>query len=213
MRKVHTIVNGQKFGKLTVVREVEPKIYRASYKILRASGKVYKADRTVLVRMYYCRCACGTETRTSRKSLLHDHVQSCGCERYKEMSLRPIGRRKFGESYTRFVFGYYKKNARVRKVDFELSLSDFLALITQACHYCGAPPAQGKNQKTVKQTTMFNGTILHNGIDRVNPKTGYVLSNCVPCCKTCNGMKYLQSVDCFKAQIIKLYKHWASIGF
>lgn len=29
----------------------------------------------------------------------------------------------------------------------------------------------------------------YNGVDRINSTDGYSISNCVPCCETCNKMK------------------------
>jgi hypothetical protein len=50
-----------------------------------------------------------------------------------------------------------------------LSKKDFSDLTQKECHYCGK---EGPN-----------------GIDRIDNTTGYVLSNCVPCCKHCNYVK------------------------
>jgi len=58
------------------------------------------------------------------------------------------------------------------KKDLEWNLIDPENLMTSPCVYCGILPKDRVN-----------------GIDRMDSSLGYVQSNCVPCCKTCNLMK------------------------
>lgn len=55
---------GQKFGKLTVIKEVESKVV--------PSGNKY--------RQWLCKCECGNEIVMKQWSLTRDHVGSCGCD-------------------------------------------------------------------------------------------------------------------------------------
>jgi len=206
----HVIKIGQEFGHLKVIEEVEPKTYLARYRVQRKSGKIYEAERTVIVRVYKCRCRCGKITFPTRKALLHEHVQSCRCQRQKEMSLRPIGRREFGESYWNYVYGYYKRNARIKGIAFELLLPEFMAITSQNCRYCGAPPAPGRNLSNSRLKAVFYGTVAHNGIDRVDPAGGYTTDNCSPCCSICNMLKHTMPVKEFRLWVCKVYNHWAS---
>ena len=54
----------------------------------------------------------------------------------------------------------------------EWSLENAERLMELPCRYCGTLPEDRVN-----------------GIDRINSGVGYVPSNCVPCCKTCNMVK------------------------
>uniref|UniRef100_A0A6C0HKK4 Uncharacterized protein n=1 Tax=viral metagenome TaxID=1070528 RepID=A0A6C0HKK4_9ZZZZ len=68
-----------------------------------------------------------------------------------------------------------QKNAYTRGLLFTLSESDFERLIIQSCYYCG-----------------FHSASRLNGIDRVDNNKGYIIANCIPCCKMCNVMKNMQ---------------------
>jgi len=64
----------------------------------------------------------------------------------------------------------YKKRAEKNFPNSKMiSEEEFSELVKQECYYCGK-----------------KGT---NGIDRVDNLQGYVLSNCVPCCKHYNYVK------------------------
>ena len=49
---------------------------------------------------------------------------------------------------------------------------------------------------------------MRNGIDRVDPKIGYILSNCVSCCKDCNSIKFAQNLTEFKQMVSDIYHHY-----
>lgn len=67
----------------------------------------------------------------------------------------------------------YKQRAFKKKLEFLLTEIEYKKFIYEKCYYCGKSP---KNDNT-------------NGIDRKNNKVGYILTNCVSCCKECNIMK------------------------
>ena len=69
---------------------------------------------------------------------------------------------------------------------FYLTIKDFAALEVMSCYYCGGIPS---------------------GYDRVDNSIGYRRDNIVPCCGTCNMMKYTSSVKDFINQIKKIYEH------
>jgi hypothetical protein len=89
---------------------------------------------------------------------------------------------------------YYntKASANKRGYVFELSVDEVSLLCQQLCSYCGKEPSQ-----VLSSFPNFK----YNGIDRVDNSLGYVEGNCVPCCKLCNRMKYVLSVDAFKEHI------------
>ena len=64
----------------------------------------------------------------------------------------------------------YKKAAKQRDIEFNLTIEEFNIFWQKDCHYCGDP-------------------ILTIGVDRVDSSEGYTLINCVPCCTICNKIK------------------------
>jgi hypothetical protein len=63
---------------------------------------------------------------------------------------------------------------------FELSYPKYKTIVVLPCNYCG----------TIRETGF-------NGIDKVDPKKGYVPENCVSCCRMCNEMKKNINVNLF----------------
>lgn len=94
------------------------------------------------------------------------------CERMKQYGkdnkdkINARRRHSFKEQIARI-----KKQARDRNYVFELSDDDVHALLHDLCVYCGAAPDP------------------FNTIDRMNNAVGYVSTNVVTCCKTCNMTK------------------------
>jgi len=150
-------------------------------------------------------CACG-RTKSMRVLWVEKRiVSSCGCLRKKQLSDQPIGRHPEGQAHFNFLLRTYKCNALKRGLSFWLSKAQFQSVISKPCHYCGALPVKGKNIKTGKLEKMFHGTIVHNGIDRVDNLLGYVEENCVPCCRQCNHAKGNMTQADFVAWIRKTY--------
>lgn len=85
-------------------------------------------------------------------------------------------------------YNTYKKNARKRNIEFNLTLQDFKELVSQSCFYCGES----------------NNLI---GVDRVNSQEGYNKDNCVAACKYCNLMKLDYDLDFWLAHMQKILKH------
>ena len=67
-------------------------------------------------------------------------------------------------------FDTYRESASKKSLEFELTLQDFEDNWNKECHYCG-------------------DTIPTIGFDRIDSDKGYVKSNLVLCCTTCNAMK------------------------
>ena len=78
----------------------------------------------------------------------------------------------------------YLRSAEDKKLDFEISQEEFNKIVKETCHYCNVIQKRG-----------------FNGIDRLDSNKGYVLDNCVSCCKTCNYMKCSLSTDVFLKRI------------
>ena len=112
-------------------------------------------------------------------------------------------KRMVGEKNSQYKHGNnrfceYRSNARRRQLEFNLSIEEFEELVSKECHYCGG--------FSVDRFEKSRG----QGIDRKNSEIGYVSSNCVPCCSTCNFVKNSMRYDDFIKYIRKLYKRTKS---
>ena len=107
----------------------------------------------------------------------------------------PEGREKYREyvrKYRRTPLGAlraYSAGAKKRGLEFELTLESIEVLLGQPCHYCGSVTSQG--------------------LDRVDNTVGYTLSNTVPCCKTCNLMKYKFTETEFLEKCHRISSRWS----
>ncbi len=171
---------GSKFGLLTVIS------YKQSHK------------RHAI---WNCECDCGNKLCTSTGCLQSGNVRSCGCFR-KYVTGRMAKQRTLGEgkAAANFILNGYKRRAKQSNLDWQLSNKVFFELISKSCYYCGAyPTLRSKPNKS------YNGACLANGIDRVDCNKGYILKNCVPCCKHCNYAKRALNQSEFFALIRNIY--------
>lgn len=128
--------------------------------------------------VWKCICECGKETIVHRSNL--KTAKGCGCKRGAKS-------KSYNEHIINNIINSYKQKCKSRQLVFELTKNEFVSLILQPCFYCGSPGMTEKQYKTKRgQTT---GNVKCNGIDRVDNNLGYILSNCVSCCKICNRAK------------------------
>lgn len=83
-------------------------------------------------------------------------------------------------------------SARSRGLECTITLEDYKELIECSCFYC-------------------SGSLSPAGIglDRIDPKQGYLLENVRPCCYDCNTAKMNMSEETFKAWIVRVYNKFA----
>lgn len=188
-------LTGNRFGKL-VVLGLDRKEYYVAYKSNRKRGRVY----------WSCVCDCGLRCSVLAPSLLSGHTKSCGClYREKEPVIRYGYGRGRNVSINAPLRAYYHsvlRSARVRGLEFSLTIEDVLELSSKDCFYCGDPPEQTKVTKNHPEIRF-----VYNGIDRVDNTLGYVADNVVPCCKHCNFAKRKLTLDEFKSWVRKVYSH------
>lgn len=67
--------------------------------------------------------------------------------------------------------------------------------------FCGDPPVIQFKARGHKQNVE---PYVYNGIDRVNNDIGYLIENCVSCCKVCNFMKRSMSKNDFINHVNKI---------
>jgi hypothetical protein len=174
MRNPITLV-GQRFGRLLVI-----------------DRKRNKEKRTTF---YLCECDCG-DTKWVSNSNLRSNTRSCRCLQKELVSKR--SRKEDGYAIITAFINYYKRNAKVRKIGWELSRDKVKELILKPCFFCGR-----LGQTETK--TQYNMTLFHNGIDRLDNSKGYTIENSVPCCKTCNLAKNDLSFEEFKNWVEVVY--------
>lgn len=138
-------------------------------------------------RIVNCKCDCGNFTNILVSNLVSGKVKSCGCYHKDIMA---------SENPWLTEYNSYKDHCAIRRdLEWELSVNDFTNFVTQNCGYCGATP------NTITKVSKLK----RNGIDRINNNMGYILGNCIPCCKICNHAKNDMSHDQFITWIKQLY--------
>lgn len=157
-------------------------------------------------RYWLCVCSCGTELTVSSSKLKHQ--KSCGCIGREKCSIRmktlKSGQKEYGVAAKNYCYHIYKKGARNRQIEFDLTFNQFIDIVQKSCTYCG--------RKDTRQVThnnrgnLFYGSFSCTGIDRLDNSKGYTLNNSVPCCWTCNNAKKDMSYDEFKEWIIQVYE-------
>jgi hypothetical protein len=147
--------------------------------------------------MWKCKCDCGNITIVDGAHLKDGHTKSCGCLN------RDIISRPFGEAAFNQIIYTYKKMAEKTGREFSLSEDEFRELILADCFYCGKKPSlqyhHGKRR--------VNGSLIYNGIDRIDNSKGYVQGNVRTCCRQCNIAKHHYTEEEFKMLITAIYKH------
>ena len=174
-------LKGQRFGKLLVVDE---------------EGRCKRGKA-----IWKCKCDCGNETIVTSYSLKSGVTKSCGC--FNAECVRDRRFLGYGVGAFNRVLLSYTNNARLKGLEFALSIDEFKELTKGCCFYCGVEPQQSikNNIRTV------NGNYVHNGIDRIDSSKGYISGNVVSCCVKCNKMKLDHSVEEFRKHIIKIYDY------
>lgn len=99
------------------------------------------------------------------------------------------------------IWHAYLRGAKERNYEFTLTKEEFRKLTKENCWYCGKKPSG------IKQYKGCRDYYLYNGIDRVDNDKGYVIENCMPCCKTCNYMKSTLPADMFINHVRKIVEN------
>lgn len=89
------------------------------------------------------------------------------------------------------ILANYKRGAKDRNLDFNLSRDEVANIIHKPCYLCG--------RKNINEWKI-NGSdriYRYNGIDRVDNNKGYFIGNVKPCCFDCNHAKSKNSLNDF----------------
>lgn len=147
--------------------------------------------------IWLCQCDCGNTKEVAGTFLKRNIVKSCGCLLREN---EPANKLPDGQGLKNKVYNDYKKQARYRGYSFELTQEQFLSMANTHCAYCGDEPSNFIEDK-------HNNKFYYNGIDRLNNNIGYILQNCVPCCKICNRAKRDLSTDEFARWIKRVISY------
>ena len=142
--------------------------------------------------MWKCKCSCGKEKVIAGSELVR--TKSCGCLA-REVARNIALSKSLGETeriLSRKIASY-KNAAKKRELPFELEKSELVELFSGACQYCG-------------QISVIDDKSRINGIDRLDPASGYRKGNVVSCCRVCNQIKWEQTFEEFVVWIRALYE-------
>jgi len=178
-------LTGKRFGRLLVLNQTEPKRYK--------TGNHSR---------WLCLCDCGNTPTIFGNSLRRADTKSCGCLKIETNQRNP------GQSGLSDVYSNYKKNARIRNLEFSITKLEFSEISKKNCYYCGGQPSNTNivHYDRPKQS-QDHEKYIYNGLDRIDNNLGYILSNIVPCCKKCNFMKWNLNSDEFITHIRKISYH------
>lgn len=128
---------------------------------------------------YKVRCDCGNEKVLVARFLAYTKPTSCGMSgcMYRSYPEQQGAKNR--------VLRSYKRQARNRKLEWSLSDTEALELFSKPCFYCNVEFSNNCKSNVKTYETSFS----YNGIDRVDNSQGYVVENCVPCCRRCNSIK------------------------
>ncbi len=177
----HKNVVGEKYGRLKILEE---------------------AQRTTNGRKRYfvkCLCDCGNITFVEKSKVKNGTTQSCGClQTETRKNLGNKTKKENGEAAFNECYNSYKKSAKKRGYEFNLTKTEFAEIIVMPCVYCGESLTQEK-----KKRSAF-GSFRYTGIDRYDNTKGYVSGNCVPCCKVCNRLKSDMTIDEMESRLSRV---------
>lgn len=163
-------LKNQRFGKLIALEFVKHPIKAKNYG-------------------WKCQCDCGNISEfIDTNNLTSGRVKSCGCIRNRKSSERlknkpSKNKLESGEGSMSCLINSYRYGAKKRGFDYNLTRDEFREITKGVCFHCGIEPKQ------IMQGQRTNGPYVYNGIDRLDSKIGYNISNCVPCCNQCNTAK------------------------
>ena len=127
------------------------------------------------------------ETRTNL--LKNGNIKSCGCKRFKNNTKEGIIESEYKK---------YKSHCKSDEILFDLSLEQYMSIITSNCSYCNCKPNREIGNAII--------TTKVNGIDRFDNLQGYTIENSIPSCYYCNKMKLDKSYEEFIEQVKKIYE-------
>jgi hypothetical protein len=154
-----------------------------------------------------CRCDCGVEAVVIGGSLINGDSTSCGCYKLE------CNRGERGGSGLSMIYATYRINARKRNLAFEMTIDEFKELTSSRCYYCDAEPQNTSESGGLRtEAAREHSRYIYSGVDRVDNELGYIIGNCVPCCKDCNKAKMDRPLAEYLAWLKKTTNHLVELG-
>ena len=151
-----------------------------------------------------CLCDCGTITASMYHTLVNNQTTSCGCLKARNNREKDYKRRFSDKDLcVKYKYKNYGFGAKKRNLEFILTINEFEKLIFNNCYYCNSKP---NNIFKIKFKRNKDAICYYNGIDRIDNKVGYIITNCISCCSICNFMKSKMLQNEFLLHIEKIYK-------
>lgn len=94
-----------------------------------------------------------------------------------------------------------KGGASRRKLQWDFSIDDYVAIAARPCFYCG------ENQHEVLPYKSWQQSMKINGLDRVDNSLGYTKENVVACCGHCNWAKKDLTQEEFLSWVKRVYEN------
>lgn len=161
-----------------------------TYKVLEFSHKKNTLN------FYKCECVKCKNISIVNRTLIENNKSCKFCRKH--------GSEATEQAQINFIVDQYKRGAKQRNLEYDLTEEQFKTLISNNCYYCNSEPKPKKYRNSKTKTK----TISYNGIDRINSNIGYNLVNCVSCCEMCNRMKMAYSQKDFLDQVKKIYNNF-----
>lgn len=117
-----------------------------------------------------------------------------GCFPCYSKSLRRTDNRPAFSKY----YSSLKANAKSRNIDVNISLNDFIKIVSNDCYWCGLPPQPKSGFKEWQDVAWISG------VDRKDNNLGYTIKNSVACCYDCNRAKSDLPLDLWKYWIVRI---------
>ena len=147
---------------------------------------------------YLCVCECGNKKTIQGSLLTSGNTRSCGCLSKDSAKSRALPNDR---GVINHIILQYKRHAKDRSIDFDLSYETVDRLVRGSCYYCGVVGGNLKKTKNLKEG------FRHNGIDRVDSSKNYTEDNVVSCCGLCNIAKRDMSADEFIGLAKRIASH------
>lgn len=189
-------LTGKKFGRLLV----------ESYSHSTDSGKPW----------WFCVCECGIRKTVRAGSLRCGFTKSCGCLRVESgrrnvKKALPVAVKNHilppHEAAFRTLYGRYRTTAQKRGWNWELTQEQCRILFGANCFYCGVAPEHIQEVSESPNREKGVEPFRYTGIDRIDSSLGYLKTNVVPCCTTCNWAKNALSLSSFMIWIDRISEH------
>lgn len=146
---------------------------------------------------FWCQCDCGSPEYLARAYVLQ-HKGVTHCNRCKAVHLRKP------DAGLNRVFKDYRRGAKKRGLEWNLSKEQFRELTSSPCYYTGRMPSRAAYSSSRKNRS---DPYIYNGIDRKDSSLGYTIENCVPCDSDVNLMKMNIPHDEFVGLVREISRH------